>query len=90
MITRWQCSECDTLYDEHRQQCEQCGGFQCVYQAPYLPTPEEIAAACVAIRATWSVREERRRRRAPDDDVVEIVDCYRGAYRRYKSSWREA
>lgn len=27
----------------------------------YIPTPEEIRAACEAIRATWTEREHRRR-----------------------------
>ena len=90
MITRWQCSECDMLYDEHRQQCEQCGGYQCIYQAPYLPTAEEIVAMCAEIRATWSDKEERRRRRAPEKDTIDIVDCHHGAWRRHRSSWREA
>lgn len=29
---------------------------------PYEPTPAEIAAACQAIQATWSPREEYQRR----------------------------
>jgi hypothetical protein len=28
----------------------------------YLPTEEEIAAACQEVQATWNRREERRRR----------------------------
>jgi hypothetical protein len=30
--------------------------------APYIPTPEEIAAGCAAIRAGWSPSEELSRR----------------------------
>lgn len=30
--------------------------------APYVPTPEEIRLACLAIQATWSPDEEQRRR----------------------------
>ena len=33
-----------------------------VDKACYLPTPEEIAAACREIRAEWSEEEEERRR----------------------------
>ena len=32
----------------------------------YIPTPEQIAETCAAIRAQWSEREEHQRRAVPD------------------------
>jgi len=57
--------------------CQSCGA-RCMC---YMPDASDITAGCLAAQATWSRREERKRRRAPDDDVVEIVDMYRGWWR---------
>lgn len=38
-------------------------------QAPYLPTPEQIAEACASIQAGWSARERRWRLCLPDERV---------------------
>ena len=48
-------------------------------QINYMPSPGEIAAACIAIQQGWSVREERSRRgfRVGDDYgavELQIVD----------------
>ena len=80
------CDQCGREHVDFTRRCENCGSTGVWYR----PDAADIVDGCQAAQATWSTREERKRRRAPDDDVVEIVDCYRGAYRRYKSSWREA
>lgn len=44
-------------------------------KVPYDPTPEEIRAACAAIRATWSENERRKRSAwSVDQQQVELKE----------------
>jgi len=40
----------------------------------YEPSPEEIAARCREIQATWSLDEEQRRRKWCTTPPVEVVE----------------
>lgn len=42
--------------------------------AEYMPTPDEIAAACKEIQSTWT-DGERERRRVAAPDQTPLVDC---------------
>lgn len=42
---------------------------------PYLPTPEQIAAACKTIQAEWSAMEKIRRRAGEIRELDFESDC---------------
>jgi hypothetical protein len=51
--------ELDDIDDRDQDNASECGAER--DQPAYLPTPEEIAAACAEIRAGWSHHEFTRR-----------------------------
>ena len=86
----YQCERCGAICTDENwilsgRVCQSCGA----QAVTWMPDAADIAAGRLLAQAAWSKREERKRRRATEEDVVDIVDCHRGAWRRYKSSWRE-
>lgn len=61
------CAECDRVIQSGRTLCPQCS------HAIYLPTPEQIAVECAAIRAEWGDNRWDRETGPAEELVARIV-----------------